>query len=499
MMSGSESFFLGRGDKTEATTTAAPTIKQIKEEVIPAFKKLLTHNHFEMRSTAALALGKVGGKEEINDLIKLLGDEDKQVRESAALALGILKQKDAVLSLVHVMKDDAEGQKITNRSKILFRTRSFAALSLGLIGDQSAVQPLMEMVDSKESHRDVPLCAIVALGLMKANEAVSKLIYLLEDPDADSFQRAYAANALGNMEDKSAVPALLKAVNDKNMHVRNSAVISLGLLTKEGDPLFPKVVSALENTVEKGKDPQGTNWALISLARVGGEKARTVLLDTLKKGRRSTQAFAALGLAIFGMDKDEKDQTILKELRSTFEKVKDASVRGGLAIALGLIKDKESANALREIIAKDKNPATRGYAALALGMMNEKDAISEIQSVVKEERRKTELVRQASIGLGLMGDQNAVPILLELLDEATSDFLKGSITMAIGYIGDRKAIGRLIAFMNDENSQILNRAFAGVALGIIGETEQIPVLSRISTNINYRAQVESIKEVLDIL
>jgi HEAT repeat protein len=497
-MSGSSAFFLGKGDKNEASTTSAPTPAQIKQKVIPAFRKFLSHNHYEMRSTAALALGKVGEREETESIIKLLGDQHKQVRESAALALGILGEPEAVPYLIHVMKDDTEGHKITKRGKIFARTRGFAALSLGLIRDESAIEPLIKMIDSKESHRDVPICSIVALGLMKAKTAVPKLINLVENPKADDFKRAYAANTLGQIGDTAAIPTLLKAANDKNMHVRNSSIISLGLLTKDGDPLAKRVISTLSNTVKKGKDPQGKNWALISLAKVGGPRARTVLLETLKRGQRSTQAFAALGLAIYNQEK-EKDETILSELRKTFKKVKDSSVKAGLAISLGLIKDKDSAGALRDIVVKGKNPSTRGYAALALGMMNQKETIPEIQKVVKKEKRKADLLRQASIGLGLMGDKTAVPLLLELLEEASSDFLRGSITMAIGYIGDRQAIDPLIELMNTEKSQILTRAFAGVALGIIGESEPIPVLSKISTDINYRTQIDSIREVLDIL
>jgi HEAT repeat protein len=254
-MSGSSTFFLGKGDKKQAATTSAPTPAQIKESVIPTFRKYLTHDHYEMRSTAAIALGKVGSKEDTKALLNLMSDDNKQVRESAALALGILQNPEAVPYLVHVMKDNTEGRKFTKRNKILYRTRGFAALSLGLIGDQSAIEPLTAMIDSKESHKDVPICAITALGLFKdkAISVVPRLINLLEDPDSDTFYRAYAANSLGKIGDKSAVPALLKAANDKNWHVRNSSIISLGLLVRDGDEYAKKTVAVLSNTARKGK------------------------------------------------------------------------------------------------------------------------------------------------------------------------------------------------------------------------------------------------------
>ena len=62
-----------------------------------------------------------------------------------------------------------------------------------------------------------------------------------------------------------------------------------------------------------------------------------------------------------------------------------------------------------------------------------------------------------------------------------------------------KPLLNIMSREGNKESQILNRAFAAIALGRIGERGELPALSKISTDINYRAQVDSIKEVLDIL
>ena len=68
-----------------------------------------------------------------------------------------------------------------------------------------------------------------------------------------------------------------------------------------------------------------------------------------------------------------------------------------------------------------------------------------------------------------------------------------------GLIGDRNSIAPLKAIASDEDVQELTRAFACVALGLVGEKTDLPWNARLKANNNYRAKVPSMAEVLDIL
>jgi HEAT repeat protein len=108
----------------------------------------------------------------------------------------------------------------------------------------------------------------------------------------------------------------------------------------------------------------------------------------------------------------------------------------------------------------------------------------------------------AATGAALLGDSGAVPVLLEILgDLKSSQFVLGSVALALGRIRDARAVEPLAAILEDPGNRYpdLTRALAAVALGQIGDRDGAPVLSRISTDVNYRAYYDAIGEVLTIL
>jgi HEAT repeat protein len=334
---------------------------------------------------------------------------------------------------------------------------------------------------------------------LKDPSAARTLEAILKNPNRSGLLRAHAAGALGKMGSNDSIPLLLKMSGHKEIHIRRSAILALGLVTRETDPFCRKVISTLSNIARKGRDPQARNWALLSLGRTGAAKALPTLLESLKKGRESFQAFAALSLAMFQLERKEKNEEIRAALRRSFGTVRTPSVKGAIALSLGLICDQESAESLLELLKEDGDFSMKGHTAVALGLMNCKEAIAPIRNMILGSKKDWNLIRQCTISLGLLGDENAAPLLLEILTEAQSDFLRGSITIALGYGKDRRAVSPLLSQLHEKKNDIFLRAFSGVALGILCGRTNIPSLSRLSADINYRAQTSSLREILDIL
>lgn len=71
--------------------------------------------------------------------------------------------------------------------------------------------------------------------------------------------------------------------------------------------------------------------------------------------------------------------------------------------------------------------------------------------------------------------------------------------IALARVGDERALPKLVTMLRDKNEKDLTRALACAGLGIVGDMEWVPSLSRISKDINYRASVDAINEVLSIL
>jgi len=75
---------------------------------------------------------------------------------------------------------------------------------------------------------------------------------------------------------------------------------------------------------------------------------------------------------------------------------------------------------------------------------------------------------------------------------------------ALGFIGDSRSIDPLVSMLEDKSLTDSARGFAAVALGIVADKEPLPWNSKISVDINYRANTTSLTSpegtgILDIL
>jgi len=125
-------------------------------------------------------------------LLQTLNSEDTVVRQSAAEALGRLGYRPAMSQLIALLTDDSAW------------VRRAATRALAHIGDGSAIDPLTQRVNDDSPW--VRRSAVYALGAMRAQQSVSVLITALDDPDPQV--RRNAAWSLGRIRDSDALPRL---------------------------------------------------------------------------------------------------------------------------------------------------------------------------------------------------------------------------------------------------------------------------------------------------
>lgn len=109
----------------------------------------------DVRRTAVMKLGMVGGDDALRALVRTLENdfEDLIVRGRAAMMLGKLGDTRAVEPLIRAL--DAPG----------FQTPYQAILSLGRLGDARAIMPLLAVAtNSKDKTREAALQALEKLG-----------------------------------------------------------------------------------------------------------------------------------------------------------------------------------------------------------------------------------------------------------------------------------------------------------------------------------------------
>lgn len=563
---GGDDFFLGQLDASQARDLLVPSERVIRERIVPALLAALESTASnDVVSGSLIALAKIGevpgadGAARVEPAIaRFLTDPNQEISETAALSLGILASPAAVPTLVHVLADDETGQALVGRSKVPERTRAFAGFALGILGSRTESQAVRREIVAALAREgrggardDVPVAAVTAMGLVPLAAAddplqgfddptlglrgqVRWLAQRWTDEHASLRVRAHAPSALARLilasgtrdealrgEVVDLLIAGARAGSDLPRELVQSCALALGELGDcDGDALDARLRAALLALRDDATDPLTRSFARISLGRVAGRpgenepdaglpEVRRALLRDLDQGSSLVRPWAALALALGQRERAEGgaaiDASVAKALRDALEGARSTEDVGALAIALGILGDRESTSLLLDRLVEMGDPDTRGYLATALGLVGAREAIGPIQEIVRGARYRPELLRSAAIGLGLLGDKGLVPDLVTMLGAAHGLSAQASIAYGLGSIGDARSVEPLIAMLQDAEKTDLARSWAAVALGIVADPEPLPWNVPLSAGINYRANTESLYDpvgatgILDIL
>ncbi len=569
-LTGSEGWFLGKGQRGEARESVYPTEEQIRTKVVPALVAALekeTNN--DVVTGCLIALAKIGtarsglGAERIQELLaRRLRSPVQEIAETAAVALGILGDDAVVPALAALLADDERGRALVGAEEVPVRTRAFAAYGLGLVGSRTegegvrldAVAGLHAALASDAARSfDLGTACVVALGLVplatlqpedraQASEKgapprartqqIDALLALLDDREQSTLVRAHVPiavcrllrpgadgaarlpDALDATYGERVLAALLaRLTGSERNEVVQSCVLALGLLA-DADPggLDARARAALAGVPQDVADLQSRHYAMIAMAKAGArrgagdraaglEEASSFLLAQLARGKSDVRPWAALAIGVLcrALHEEGVDTAHLGELkaalRSALREEKDDQTIGAYAIAAGLAADQESAAVLLERFERLRGDEARGYVAVALGLLGERQALPAIQRVVRESKYRPELLRQAAIALGLLGDQKLVDDLVVMLRDATSLASQSAIAAALGRIGDRRSIDPLVEMLANEDLSGAARGLAAAALGVVADEEDLPWNTAIGVDLNYRATAPTLNDL----
>jgi hypothetical protein len=152
--------------------TAAPVLRAEVERGNVAFTPI-----------GLLALGLLDDAESIPLVEKALEERDPLLRRQAALALALLRRSAAIPKLVEMLKG----------SSSLF-LRSSAVAALGMVGNDKAVEPLVEIYRDKSRQGEERALALAALGRIGDPERIPLLTQIAFDinpyPTVDAISEA---------------------------------------------------------------------------------------------------------------------------------------------------------------------------------------------------------------------------------------------------------------------------------------------------------------------
>ncbi|MEM7309765.1 MAG: HEAT repeat domain-containing protein [Planctomycetota bacterium] len=546
---GAGDFFLGRGQVEQRPVALRATANDVTELVQPALLEVLEiGGRKELVVYALQALAKlrdypVDGDWNFNAAARhYLRDGSQEISEGALLALGIRGEIFWEPSLVSVLADTKEGRELLGRSKVGHRLRAFAAYSLALIAERQ-IDPVFHLnlyrklaVMLPDERPEVQGAILVAMGFcgMPVREAdasggssstgpvtlagqIQTVAAFLADRHQADVARSQAPFALAHLaagapepERRAALEALIETIGTHAKtptEVRNGAVLALGDLgmSTDGD-----LLADLERVVVgAGADRLTRYLAMISMARAasrpgvadeplaGMEPTRRFLTRQLERNRGMQLAWTALALGVLEESSYDRGEMPSPDaataLRDALRKSRNADVVGAVAIALGMLRDREAREPLLERLEDSGSSVLRGYAALALGMIGAESALEPLRELLAESSNRPGSLQRVAIGLSLLGDGLAGTVLSNMLLRASAPEVQASIAAALGWVKDPRPLPKLCERLRDDPSH-LSRAWISVATGRISDPEDLPWNAHLMVTANYDAVLPTLRD-----
>jgi HEAT repeat protein len=462
----------------------------VRESLVPVFIEALDDESFEVRTSAAIALGKTGSKDGAKALREAsVKDKHKDVRDSAVLGLGLLGNAGDIPFLFKVLRDEKQNQ----------RHRSFAAFALGLIGGEDAATALLLFAEGEPdkpstfAHEQPPLIAstFVAMGLTGDPRVLPSLRDALANPKFDDNVRAFVVLSLGRMKDRESLGEIGRMlVVEKDAGLRRSAAIALGKIATAADK---GAVDALVAEAKGAPDEMVRQFSAISLGGIADAAIKARLEKLFDDASAAGRPFLALSMAI------AHDAAAAPILREALRKETDESTKASYCISLALLGDQEAAPLMEKQVEDRGRIWLQGYAAVALGMLHHGQSADMLNARLVTET-DPRLRANLSVALGLMHDPRAKTFLVNTLRQKDATiYERGGAAMAMGVLRMDEAATDIVEVYRNKKEQDMVRAFAVVSLGLLADPSPVPKLARFSIDDNYTLSVDPLNEVLTIL
>lgn len=462
-----------RDEDENVSATAVEHLGKVGEiSVVDALIEILDGGDLWVAYPAADALGRIGNKKALPHLLSALSR--KPLREPVLKALGRLSDPSTLGHIIPLLEDTskniqeqalktierfyhngvgagpitAEMRRILgNRAMELLINHAWSAkrevrisaiMLLGLMKDEAAYGPLLDMSHEEEFAEDVKK-ALVYIGrdrpesLLKlfdtdnphqmrficevTQRVASPVYYDVLDRllfNGDGHVRSTAAVSISQLEDPRCVTKLRKLLTDPYEDVQEAAVEALANLRDFLDPADLAAYLRDANPVMR------RNTAL--------------LLGKIK----ASGTVEGLGFAL----KDE-----------------DVRVRKAVVAALSAIGTENAARHLSYALT-DESPDIRISAALSLGEIRGSGVLESLTILSTDPDNSVRVA--AAKALGLLGDGNAVKTLTGLLSDRNGFVVAASIESLSG-IGGNEARDAILGMLNSADDEIRRTAIIGLS------------------------------------
>ncbi len=462
---------------------------KVREDVVPPLLLALDDDDFDVRCSAAIALGKTGDARASKPLESVsLRDRRPDVRRSALLAIGLLGRPEALPYLSDSMSNHDRWPD----------ERAMAALAAGLIGGARGAAVLTSFVErsptkagAQRTESDQLLGTVYcALGLTDSIDAILPLWRAADDDSCEPFLRGQALLSLGRLGDRESLDRLSKFLAPTaDVQLRRCAAAALGRLVRADDDAALRALSA---AAESDADAGVRRHAIVALGRSRAASARPLLRRLFEAGDQERPLIAvAMGLS--------GDAMAAPSIREGLKSARDDAVRSAYCTALGLLADEDSIPALEQQLGPGPSPGLyRGFAAMALAAIPSqasREAIWRRVTPATDPRIRFD----CCVALGLLGDARVRAYLLDELKNGETVFVRCGAAASLGALRRDDVVTELIPCLFNPRMDGVVRAFCAVALGQIADPSVVPKLSRLSSGCDTTFATKALAEALTIL
>ncbi len=378
----------------------------VQEQVLRTIERFY-HNGVKAEAITAEMRKVLGGKA-MDILVRHAWSAKKEVRISAILLMGLMRDEAAYGPLLDISQEEEFARDVKNALFFIGRERP---------------ESLLKLFDTDNTHRLRVICEVAG----KVASPVYFDIFRRLLSDGDGHVRSHTAEGLARIGDARAVPELMKLLTDRYEDVQEAAVSAI--------------------------------------SRLGGALTADELVGMLKSDNADLRRNAASLIGTL------RASAAVEELGFA---LKDAhvGVRKAVVEALAAIGTPESVKHLTHALT-DEEPGMRISAALSLGMIGGEGTIDSLTLLTADPDTS---VRVASArALGMFKDRRSVGTLSGLLDDR-SGFVVTTALEALGAVGGEEAREAIRGMLSSSDEEVRRTAISSLASFENVEKELLPFL-----------------------
>ncbi|QDV04598.1 hypothetical protein Poly30_00890 [Planctomycetes bacterium Poly30] len=314
---------LSGGKSTRAPRQSLmPPRSRVEGDILPRLLEVLeTERDDSMVSAALIAVARIGSGERRDLAIRVgvaikekLSAKSQEISETAALSLGILGEDAALQPLLDLLASSEEGGRLVGKTVVPVRTSAFAAFGLGLMAherDEPALRQriaaaLMEAMAADHRSNEIPTAAALAIGLCPVPDKLTV-------PDRATRASTHAHDVVAR---EAQVRWLVERLDPERSRGRGDllprlarvhGITALGRLGSDAPPhVRERVIRTLLGVATSGDSSvhlRTAAWIGLGEVLTAGsssldrEGMRT-LMEALKTGNVLEQHFAGIALAL---------------------------------------------------------------------------------------------------------------------------------------------------------------------------------------------------------